>query len=62
MKATTQTPQEYADSRYAFRRLNNFSGASANTAEDVAEKFPELSDDQVNDIVFEATVNFQEQN
>lgn len=54
------TAQDYADQRYAFRKINNFSGAADNTREDVAEKYPELSEDEINDIVFEASVTFQE--
>ena len=53
--------QEYANKRYAYRKINNYSGASINTKDDVLEKFPELTNDEINDIVFEATVNFQEQ-
>lgn len=62
MTPGTITPQQYADQRYAFRKINNYSGASENTKEDIAEKFPELSNEDINDIVFEATVNFNERN
>ena len=57
---TLEQAQDYANKRYAYRKINNFSGASINTVEDVAEKFPELTNDEINDIVFEATVHFQE--
>lgn len=52
--------QTFADKHYAYRKINNHSGPSQDTVEDVAEKFPLLTNDEINDIVFNATVNFQE--
>ena len=59
-EALLEEAQMYADGRYAFRKINNYSGASQNTFDDVAEKFPLLSNDEIHDIVFEASVAFWE--
>lgn len=53
--------QVYANKRYAFRKINEYSAPFSNTVEEVLEKFPELDEETAKDIVFEASVQFEEQ-